>query len=97
LRAPQAIYCKTPLLTINNSILLGDGLGKPAGLLNPSSGISICDTSPSTPPGPFSWQDMVMLKYEIPMQWQDGASYLMNQSTFALLLTMSDDQVAARQ
>jgi HK97 family phage major capsid protein len=31
-----------------------------------------------------------MLKYEIPMQWQTGASYLMNQRTFAQLLTMSD-------
>jgi hypothetical protein len=26
-----------------------------------------------------------MLEYEVPMQWQDGASYLMNQRTFAPL------------
>jgi HK97 family phage major capsid protein len=31
-----------------------------------------------------------MLKYEIPTQWRNGASFLMNQRTFALLLTMSD-------
>ena len=31
----------------------------------------------------------MMLKYEIPMQWMDGASYLMNQRTFALLQTMT--------
>jgi HK97 family phage major capsid protein len=31
-----------------------------------------------------------MLKWEIPMQWQAGCSYLMNQRTFALLMTMSD-------
>jgi HK97 family phage major capsid protein len=31
-----------------------------------------------------------MLRMEIPLQWQAGASYLMNQRTFALLMTMSD-------
>src|SRR6516225_6186014 len=31
-----------------------------------------------------------MLKYEVPMQWHAGGSYIMNQRTFALLLTMSD-------
>jgi hypothetical protein len=60
------------------------------GLLNVKSGIPICETASSTPPGQFSWQDLIMLKYEIPMQWQNGASFLMNQRTFALLLTMSD-------
>jgi hypothetical protein len=30
-----------------------------------------------------------MLKYEIPIQWMDGCSYLMNQRTFALLQSMS--------
>jgi predicted phage gp36 major capsid-like protein len=39
---------------------------------------------------PFTWQDLVMLKLEIPIQWQDGASSLMNQRTFALLMTISD-------
>jgi HK97 family phage major capsid protein len=31
-----------------------------------------------------------MLKYELPTQWHANARYLMNQKTFALLLTMSD-------
>jgi len=31
-----------------------------------------------------------MLKFEIPTQWHANDSYLMNQRTFALLLTMSD-------
>ncbi len=77
-------------LTINQSLLAGDGVGKPLGLLNQSSGIPVCETSPVTPAGQFSWQDLVILKFEVPMQWQAGASYLMNQRTFALLLTMSD-------
>ena len=75
---------------ISNAILGGDGIGKPRGLLNPNSGIPICDTALSTPAGGFSWQDAVMLKFEIPTQWHANGSYLMNQSTFALLLTMSD-------
>jgi len=76
--------------TINNTLVNGDGLGKPQGILHPSSGIPICETSPSTPPGTFSWQDMVALKYEVPQQWQAGASYLLNERTFALLMSMSD-------
>jgi len=31
-----------------------------------------------------------MLKFQIPIEWHNGGSYLMNQKTFALLLTMSD-------
>src|SRR5215471_9807663 len=31
-----------------------------------------------------------MLRMEVPRQWQAGGSYLMNQRTFALLMTMSD-------
>lgn len=76
--------------TINNTLILGDGVGKPMGVLNPNAGIQICDTSLSTPVGQFSWQDLIMLKWEIPLQWQPGSSYLMNQRTFALLMTMTD-------
>jgi len=59
------------------------------GLLNPNAGIPICDVSVATPPRQFQWQDLVQLKFEIPMQWQDGCSFLMNQRTLALMLTMS--------
>src|SRR5262249_50250724 len=45
---------------ISAAIIAGDGLGKPLGILNPQSGIPIMDTSPSTPPGQISWQDLVM-------------------------------------
>jgi HK97 family phage major capsid protein len=72
--------------TINAAILLGDGAGKP---LICGRGNSICDVSPATAPGHYSWQDLLMLRYEIPLQWQLGCSYLMNQRTFALLQTMS--------
>jgi HK97 family phage major capsid protein len=40
--------------------------------------------------GQFSWQDLVMLKYEVPIQWHANGAYIMNQRVFALLLTMSD-------
>jgi HK97 family phage major capsid protein len=77
-------------ITINEAILIGDGIGRPLGLLNPRSGIPVCDVSPSTPPGQFSWADLVMLKYDLPMLWHANGRYLMNPKTFALLLTMSD-------
>jgi HK97 family phage major capsid protein len=76
-------------ITINDAIIAGDGLGKPMGLLNPQSGIAVCETAPATPPGMFTWQDLVMLKFEIPQQWWDGSVYLMNQRTAGLLMTMS--------
>lgn len=76
--------------TINLALIIGDGIGKPLGLLSPNSGIPICETSENTPNGQFTWQDYIMLKYEIPTQWHAGGSYLVNQRTFALLLTMSD-------
>src|SRR5262249_49082477 len=76
--------------TINAAVLLGDGIGKPLGLLNPQSGIPICDVSPATPPGQFAWQDLIQLAFDIPMQWHAGASFLMNQRTAALMLTRSD-------
>jgi HK97 family phage major capsid protein len=76
--------------TINNTLINGDGLGKPQGILHPSSGIPICETSPSTPPRIFLWQDLIGLKMEVPSQWQAGAVFLMNERTFGLLMSMSD-------
>ena len=76
--------------TINGAILLGDGIGKPLGFLNPLGGIPICDVSVATPPGQFTWMDLLQLKMEIPPQWMEGAVYLMNSRTAALLFTMSD-------
>jgi len=76
--------------TINAAILLGGGIGKPLGLLSAQSGIPICEVSPATAVGQFAWQDLIMLAMEIPVQWHTGASFLMNQLTAALLMTMSD-------
>jgi hypothetical protein len=44
--------------TIERSLLTGDDVGKPLGLLNPDGGVPICETSPLTPAGAFSWQDL---------------------------------------
>jgi HK97 family phage major capsid protein len=76
--------------TISDAILNGDGMGKPLGILRPQSGIPICDTSNNTPAGQFTWQDLIMLKWQVPMQFQGPGRYLMNQNTFGLTLTMSD-------
>jgi len=77
-------------VSISNSIIGGDGLGKPMGLLNPASGIPILDTAPSTPAGQISWQDLVMMRFDVPMQWHNEGVYLMNQRTWGLLSTMTD-------
>src|SRR5262249_54035939 len=77
-------------VSISNAIIAGDGLGKPFGFLNPNAGIPILDTSPSTPAGQFTWQDLVQLKWDVPVQWHGEGSYFMNQCTWSLLATMSD-------
>jgi HK97 family phage major capsid protein len=76
--------------TVSSAVVAGDGLGKPQGILHPGSGIPICDTGVNTPAGQFTWQDLVMLKWQVAVQFHRDASYLMNQNTFALTLTMSD-------
>jgi HK97 family phage major capsid protein len=77
--------------TISNAIIAGSGVGMPIGILNPAAGIPICDTGAGTPAGQFTWQDLVMLKWQVPVQYHaQGGRYLMNQNTFALVLTMSD-------
>jgi hypothetical protein len=40
-------------MTINHALLLGDGNGRLLGLLSPTSGIPVCETASSTPPGQF--------------------------------------------
>lgn len=76
--------------TISTAIISGSGVGMPIGILNPVAGIPICDVSDATAAGQFTWQDLVMLKWQVPMQWQGGGKFLMNQNTFGLTLTMSD-------
>jgi HK97 family phage major capsid protein len=72
------------------AVLAGDGNGKPQGILHPSSGIPVCSTGEGTPAGQISWQDLVLLRYQLPEQWLTGGSYLMNARTIGLILTMSD-------
>jgi len=75
---------------INNAVLTGDGFGKPLGILSPNAGIPIAETSDATPAGTFTWQDIVMLRWQVPMSLQGDGAYLMNQHTWALCSTMSD-------
>jgi HK97 family phage major capsid protein len=75
---------------ISSAIMVGDGIGKPLGILNVAAGIPICDTSANTPAGQFTWQDLISLKFAVPLQYHSSGVYLCNQNTFGLLLTMSD-------
>jgi HK97 family phage major capsid protein len=77
---------------ISEAVMTGDGNGKPLGILHPTAGIPIMETAPSTPAEQFTWQDLVMLRWEVPISLQAGnaGAYLMNQRTWALCSTMSD-------
>src|SRR5262249_32358367 len=60
------------------------------GILNSQAGIPIMDVSDNTPTGQISWQDLAMLKWDVPVQWHGEGSYVMNQRTWALISTMTD-------
>jgi HK97 family phage major capsid protein len=76
---------------ISAAVLAGDGFGKPMGILNPAAGIPIVETAEGTAPGQFTWQDLVALRWQVPVSLQgNGGSYLMNAHTWALCATMSD-------
>jgi HK97 family phage major capsid protein len=70
--------------------MVGDGIGRPLGLLHPSAGIQVCDVGVNTPAGQVDWRDLVSIKFEIPLQYHGNLKYYMNQRTFGQLLTMSD-------
>jgi len=48
------------------------------------------DTSNATPPGFFTWQDLLSLKWSLPVQYQRDAVFVMNPHTMGMLMTMSD-------
>lgn len=75
---------------LSMAMLIGDGIGKPLGILTPSAGVPVCDTGSVSPAGQFTWQDLILLKYQVPSAFAGGGAYLMNQNTFGLALTMSD-------
>ena len=55
--------------TVSSAMVTGTGVGKPQGILHGSSGIPICDTSPNDPVGQFTWQSLILLKFQVPVQW----------------------------
>jgi HK97 family phage major capsid protein len=75
---------------LNRAIVTGDGIGRPQGILNPASGIPVCDVSTHTTAGQFDWRDLIALAFEVPQQYHPGAVYMMNQRTAGLAATMSD-------
>jgi HK97 family phage major capsid protein len=60
------------------------------GILNPNSGVPLCNTAPSTPPDQFAWQDLVQMKYRLEEEFANRGTFLMNFRTLGLVLSMSD-------
>jgi HK97 family phage major capsid protein len=75
---------------VSESVMLGDGIGKPLGLLHKSAGIQACATAPGTPLGQFTWQDLIALKMLVNEKYWAKGVYCMSQETFGLLLTQSN-------
>src|SRR5262249_56170674 len=66
---------------INEAILVGDGFGKPMGILNPQAGIPIAETGSGTPAGQFSWQDLGMPPSSWPMSLQASPPHFLHPPT----------------
>jgi len=77
-------------IKLSQAVMLGDGVGKPQGILHPSSGIPVCDVSPNTPADQFAWQDLVNLKFQLPEQYAARGTYLMNGRTLGQTMTVTD-------
>src|SRR5262249_52323392 len=56
---------------ISAAVINGDGFGKPMGILNPAAGIPIVETAPASPAGAFSWQDLILMRWQLPQNYQD--------------------------
>ena len=74
----------------SRAIAVGTGVGMPMGILNPASGIPICDTSANTAAGTIAWQDLLALMFEVPIQYHANGSWIMNQRTLGQLFGISD-------
>jgi len=78
---------------ISHAIMVGDGFGKPMGILNPQAGIPICETSDATPEGTFSWQDLVSLRWQIPLMTatpSEAAPFLLGGAPVVIATQMPD-------
>jgi HK97 family phage major capsid protein len=76
---------------LSQAFMTGDGNQRPIGILNPAAGLPIIDVAATTVSGAFTWQDLIQLKYNVPIQYHGAdASYLLNQYSLADLLTMTD-------
>jgi HK97 family phage major capsid protein len=75
---------------LSDAFVNGDGIGKPMGILNPQSAIPICDVGAATPAGEFRWQDLAALKWQLDPQYAQRATFLMNNVTLGLCMSMSD-------
>ncbi|KRR14591.1 hypothetical protein CQ12_10690 [Bradyrhizobium jicamae] len=74
----------------SRAIAVGSGVGMPMGILNPNAGIPVCETSALTPAGQFTWQDLVGLLFEVPVEYHSNGVWLMNQRTLGQAFSMSD-------
>lgn len=74
----------------SRALAVGTGVGMPMGILNPQSGIPICDCAAPTPVGQFTWQDLVGLMFEVPVEYHANGAWIMNQRTLGQLFGISD-------
>jgi hypothetical protein len=66
-------------IVLSQAVMCGNGVGKLVGILNPASGIPVCDTSANRPPDQFTAQDVIQLKFPYPSSMRHAALILERQ------------------
>jgi HK97 family phage major capsid protein len=72
---------------ISWAILAGSGLGQPRGLARE---VPQCETAAVAPAGAVTLNDLIMLKAQIPPQWQSGSAWYMNSNTWGQIMALGD-------
>ena len=74
----------------NTAFMVGDGVGKPRGILTFNAGTDIAQRQieqvNSGSASSFTWQSLVALQFTLKEEYQGNASYLMNRTTMGALL-----------
>lgn len=78
---------------VTKAVVTGATPGMPQGILTYDQwGLMNSGSVTGTPSGQFSWQDLVLLYYQLDVQWQANATFLMNRKTLGKMLTMADGE-----
>lgn len=83
------VIAETRALDEDSAFILGNGIGKPLGLLDPGTGLTTIDSGSSAN---VTYDSFVDLFTALPAQYRQNARWLWSSATFGQILKLKDDQ-----